>query len=405
VEPFGFVCADDTTTLDLESPYWKALSSAAPAPGHLPYRYAFSTGAPMYMRVPTPEEQERAEAAYGPLRTFKPLGKWSEGHERLVSTDPADEIKATDEIPAFFRDHRAIPGSPWNATAQPKLRTVPAGTGFSYTKAFEAAGRVWLLTPELLLIPADRVFPYKPSTFQGVTLEGDMKLPIAWIRSDAEKKLRREGESAFREAGEAWPSKTPVMLTGVEVKAGKETYYETREPGLWIQGTPGVSVARAVTELPQTIRSDEKWIEARIMAGTMVAYVGLRPVWSTLWSGGTGGIPIKGNDPKKYSTTQVGIFPIQWKERAATLSPDKGAATSFWFADVPHVQYVNAPMALHVAYWHGDFGNLRSAECLNVSTRDGEWLFNWTLPALPDGWGAVRPSPATGPSTRIVIRP
>jgi lipoprotein-anchoring transpeptidase ErfK/SrfK len=116
-------------------------------------------------------------------------------------------------------------------------------------------------------------------------------------------------------------------------------------------------------------------------------------------------VPIKGNDPVKYSTTQVGIFPVQWKDRVATLSPDKGAATSFWFADVPHIQYVLAPMAVHVAYWHGDFGNPRSAECLNVSSRDGEWLFNWTLPAVPEGWGAVRPSAAMGPSTRFVIRP
>src|SRR5262249_9001275 len=145
VEPVGYVCADDTTTFDFDSPYWKALASAAPKPGPRPYRYAFSTGAPMYSRVPTKEEQERAEWGMGPLRTFKSLGKWSYGHERLVLTDPADAIVATDEIPDFYRDHRSIAGSPWSPSALPKVKVVPNGSGFAYTKVFEAAGRTWLL--------------------------------------------------------------------------------------------------------------------------------------------------------------------------------------------------------------------------------------------------------------------
>jgi hypothetical protein len=41
---------------------------------------------------------------------------------------------------------------------------------------------------------------------------------------------------------------------------------------------------------------------------------------------------------------------------------------------------------------------------MNVSALDGAWLFGWTLPALPEGWGSVRPSKLMGPSTKIVIR-
>jgi hypothetical protein len=127
-------------------------------------------------------------------------------------------------------------------------------------------------------------------------------------------------------------------------------------------------------------------------------------VWTTLWSAGKGGVPVKGNDPKRYATTETGTFSFQWKDRVATMSPDKGAPTVFFFTDVPHIQYVHAPLALHVTYWHEDFGHLRSAECLNVSPIDGEWLFHWTLPELPAGWNSVRPSKLMGPSTKIVIR-
>jgi hypothetical protein len=405
VEPVGYVCADETTTFDFDSPYWKALASAAPKPGPWPYRYAFSTGAPMYMRVPTPQEQERAERGMGPLRTFKTLGKWSYGHERLVSTDPADTIVATDEIPEFFRDHRSIPGSPWNPAALPKLKVIPNGSGFAYAKAFEAAGRTWLLTPELLLVPADRAFPYKPSSFQGVALGGDVQLPLAWVRSDVEKKLRRQDDGTMQETGEVWTGKAHVPLTGNTLKINKITYHETREPKIWMAETDGVSVTRAATELPRTIGAQEKWIEARLLPGTMVAYVGLTPAWTTLWSGGKGGVPIPGRDPKFDATTEMGTFSFQWKDAVATMSPDKGAVSVFWFADVPHIQYVHAPLALHASYWHADFGYLRSAECLNLSPTDADWLFSWTLPALPAGWASVRPSKLMGASTKIVIRP
>lgn len=404
VEPFGYVCADDTTTFDFEGPYWKALSSLAPAPGPFPYRYAFSTGAPMYTRVPTKAEQESAERDLGPLRTFKSLGKWSEGHERLVATEPADAIKADSPIPDFFKDHQGVPGSPWNPRAKPNIRFVPNGSGFSYVKAFEADGRVWLLTPELLLVPADRVFPYKRDHFRGTKLEGDMQLPLAWVRGDKVKKLRREADGSFQATGEVWTGKVPVPLKGNDVLAGKVRHHETREPGVWIAESNDVSVVKPVTKLPSTVGPAEKWLDARLLPGTMVAYVGLTPVWTTLWSGGKGGVPVPGGDPKRDATTELGIFAFQWKDAVATMSPDKGPVTVFWFADVPHIQYVHAPLAMHVSYWHADFGFLRSAECLNLSPIDGEWLFDWTLPALPEGWGSVRPSKLTGPSTKIVIR-
>lgn len=66
------------------------------------------------------------------------------------------------------------------------------------------------------------------------------------------------------------------------------------------------------------------------------------------------------------------------------MSPDPCAPTVFWIADAPNIQYVKAPMALHVSYWHNN---------------------GVTRPTLPPGWNAVRPSKLTGPASRIVIRP
>jgi hypothetical protein len=404
VEPMGWVCADDTTTLDLETPYYKALAGLAPAPGPWPYKYVFSTGAPMYSRVPTKDEIFTAEHDLGPLRTFKSLGKWSYGHERLVSTDAADEIKATDPIPEYLKDHATVPGSPYNPHHKPQVRFVPNGSGFSYVKAFEAEGRVWLLTPELLVVPADRVFPYKRNHFKGQPLGGDVRLPVAWVRGAKVTKYKRGEDGSFQATTDSWTGKVAVPITSNVAVAGKVRYHETKESGVWIPETDDVSVVEPVDKLPRTIGPDEKWLDARLLPGTMTAYVGLEPVFTTLWSGGKGGVPRPGGNSKQDATTELGTFAFQWKDAVATMSPDKGAVTVFWFADVPHIQYVHAPLAMHVSFWHGDFGFLRSAECLNLSAQDGQWLFDWTLPALPEGWGSVRPSKATGPSTKIVIR-
>jgi hypothetical protein len=62
-------------------------------------------------------------------------------------------------------------------------------------------------------------------------------------------------------------------------------------------------------------------------------------------------------------------------------------------------------MAMHVAYWHENFGYPMSAECLNTSAKDGEWIFNFTLPTLPEGWGSVGAGRQNGPSTKINITP
>jgi hypothetical protein len=50
------------------------------------------------------------------------------------------------------------------------------------------------------------------------------------------------------------------------------------------------------------------------------------------------------------------------------------------------VQYFEGAYALHVAYWHDVFGTARSHGCVNLSPIDGQRIFSWTEPKLPEGW-------------------
>ena len=173
-------------------------------------------------------------------------------------------------------------------------------------------------------------------------------------------------------------------------------------PGVYVKGSY-VTVSWPRKKLPRAIKPGEKWIDARILPGTMTVYEGLRPIYVTMFSPGKGGLPVKGLDHTKYATTQTGYFRFEWKERVATMSNEKGEPKVLWFSDVPNIQYLRAPLAMHVAFWHEDFGNKKSAECLNVSPRDGRWLFQFTDPPLPKDWGAVRPGGGNGRSTPIMV--
>ncbi|HTJ85372.1 MAG TPA: L,D-transpeptidase [Polyangiaceae bacterium] len=415
IEPRGYVCDDDTATLDLDDPYYKVLEFSAPAAGVWPYRYAHSNGAPMYSRVPSPSEWPDAEKEYGPVNTWKPLGAWAKGHEELITNEP---IKATDEVPYFLKDgKRTAPGGHYD-TRVLVWKRIPPGSMLAYSRAFEMYGRVWLLTPDGMVVPADRVSDMKRSTFHGVHLdESEMHLPFAWNRTKGDLPIyKKDASGKMVPSGETFPMKSPVEITDGSIEKDDWVYYELRKrPGFFVGKTLDpkkqldveLSVTRAATTLPKGVSPDEKWIEVHTVPGTLTAYVGLTPVMTTLFSPGKGGPPLPTykfpEDHSKYATTALGTFPLEWKEHVATMSNEHGAPKVLWFTDVPNQQYLRAPLAMHVAYWHEDFGKRKSAECVNVSPIDGDWLFGWTLPRVPEGWNAVGAGQGNGESTPVIV--
>jgi hypothetical protein len=400
-DPYGFACLDSTTTLDLQSPLFAALAQAAPSrAATAPYRYAFSDNAPMYSRIPTPAQQLKIE---GPPERRKPVsaGPWARSHQELAVAEP---IKASDAVPGFLVGAAESPR--WG---KPVLRKwIPAGSMVAYSHAFEAEGRVWLLSPDLTLVPADRVRAFRPSTFHGVALAADgPHLPLAWARHTPVARYQRGEGGAFAEAGEKVPPRTWVQLTGERVEEGRRAFLATSQQGVWLLESD-VSVVRAREKLPASLGEQEKWIEVRIHTGTLVAYVGLTPVFASLVSPGAGGVAAYGSTNAqlvKASATPLGIYRMNWKTRAAAMSPEPGEPQKFWIADVPDTQYFRPPFALHTAYWHEDFGMPKSAGCVNVSPQDGKFLFSWTDPPIPEGWQGVAPSKEGGPGTMIVVVP
>ena len=402
VEPRGFVCKDRTVTLAPTPAFLAQAAATAPSPGPFPYRYALSNGTPMYNRVPTPDEARRRENPFGPAGKWQPLYRTLAAHEDLASPEP---IVASGATPPFL----TLGGLAAEGRIGLERQVIPLGSMLSFTRAFTAEGRTWLLSTDQTIVPADRVRAFRPSAFHGTRLDDETPLPLAWIRGKARSMFRRNAASALEKTTSDWPLRSHVALTGARIIEGGTRYLETRNRDA--KGSP-LYLAEAdatVVEVPEkplfALRPGKKTIYISITQGTLIAYEGLTPVFTTLISPGAGGVPEKGRDPVHASTTPLGTYTITFKDRAATMSPETGDNRSFWIADVPYTQYFNPPFALHASYWHERFGEPTSAGCVNLSPLDAQTMFEWSDPPVPAEWqGATGAgAPENGLTTTIVV--
>lgn len=406
IEPRGYVCRGKNVTLAPPPRFDAEARAIAPKPLPLPYGYALSGGAPMYNRIPSPEQQRRAERVLGKAGAFRPLVRQLAAHEDLADAEP---VAADDVAPAFVTDGEPLVEGRRDLVNQ----LIPLGSMLSFGAAYDVGGRTFLLSADLTLVPADRVRPFRPSSFHGAKLGPDLSLPIAWMRREARPKWRRLAPARFERTAEAWAARSFVRLTGTSEEQGGATWLETSDEDVggsgankWIAESDA-TIVRREAKLPFGVKPAQKWIVVRITQGTLVAYEGEEPVYATLVSPGAGGVPVPGQDPVKASTTPLGSYSITFKDRAATMSPDKDPANrTFWIADVPHTQYFAAPFALHAAYWHERFGEPTSAGCINLSPIDAQALFAWSDPVVPEGWSGATGAgaPENGGTTAVIVR-
>ncbi len=403
VKPYGFVCLDATSTLDAGERYVRGLALAVPSDAMLPFRFALSNGTPMYTRLPSRAEWEPRERFLGAPGTHAKLSWGNRGHEQLAGASPGEPSAA---VPFFLADGGSMSSEKPLGLVR---RHIPNGSMLAYTSSFEHEGRTFLLSTDGTVVPADRVRGFRESSFEGVELGSGLELPLVWIRKQPAPKLRRAADGSLAETGESWPLRGHVALDpgAALVEDDGRSYLVTAERDA--QGEPlfiaeaKATLVRPRDTLPIGVTEDDKWVHVSITKGALVAYEGRRAVFATLVSPGAGGVPMRGKDPVKMSTTPLGVFRVTYKHRAATMSPEKGENRKFWIADVPYTQYFDAPFALHTAYWHENFGEGMSAGCVNLSPRDGRRLFGWTDPKVPEGWNGAGAGGVNGKGTFVVI--
>ncbi|WP_437592511.1 L,D-transpeptidase [Sorangium sp. So ce1000] len=370
VEPRGYVCVDgERATLDTADPVRQALVPHAPLSDRpLPYRYGESLGLKRLLRI---------DGFDAPA--------WPQGiHDlRHMEVRPRSSVAWTEEV--------------------------------------EAGGTTWLWTSDLTFVPKEKVKPYEPTTFQGVVLGAEARLPIAFFRRKARPKYRLTDGGQPAKTDAVWERLGQVGLTGRSKRIRGLTYLETRDDGHWVLERDAVVVrprrARnpwgrpirlggepAQADGPRNTSPRNTWIEIAALDGWLIAYEDDRPVFATLISAGR-----KGAEERERaepfvppSTTPLGQYSIGRKWVTKTLITPHVDDDDWIEAEVPWSQHFFSKYLLHAAYWHDRWGDGQSGGCVNLSPADAQWLFHWTEPAVPEEWYAVQAT-RDDPSTRLVI--
>jgi hypothetical protein len=370
VVPRGFVCRGPASTLARDDPRALAAREALPDPNAaLPFRVGTSLGAPRYLRIPTRAEQRTVEKGLD-----EHLARSPGADDKLADASEA-EPAGVGPSAAFLR-YQAARGPQKSLLAE---RDAPAGMRLAWAREFDAEGRTWLETPDLALIPKDKVRVAKPRELHGVDLRRDREfaLPLAFLWLGDAPKLEADASGRIVDRGDIWPRHAFVPVTGELARVRGVSYYPTRDGHLL--KPESATLLRARSGRPAGVGPTDKWVSVRITWGTLVAYEGDTPVFATAISPGVDGI-----GPGDHATRR-GLYRIGWKMRSYDMSgEDHGVAWTV--KDVPWVAYYKGNYALHGAWWHDGFGRPMSHGCINLPPEDARFLFEWLDPALPEGW-------------------
>ena len=372
VEPEGYVCRGKSVTFDRFHPVVEALARR-PDRGGLPFDYVTSRAQTpvLYGRIPTQAEQRAAEPDLAHhLRKHRAT-------QRDKDFVPLPEPGPVPNVLLYGRPAPGLFGDKPRSDGDVVLGKAGIRSGFALIAQFEEDGRRFGLTTELAVLPLDRTRWVRPSSFEGIRLDEEVSLPVAFVLK------RRATRYAKDEHGR--------MVAGAPLGHREAVPLKEGASGTFLEATDGSFVrAEDVRQIPRMTRRPtwaspgRRWIDVSLLRQSLVAYEGDRPVFATLVSTGAGGI----GDPKETHATIQGVFLIHTKHVTATMDGDD-AGDEFDLRDVPFVQYSHEGFALHAAYWHDDFGTPRSHGCVNLAPKDAAFLFGFTTPEVPEAWHAA----------------
>lgn len=168
-----------------------------------------------------------------------------------------------------------------------------------------------------------------------------------------------------------WPAPNKLTFTPSQAWDFKTTVTVSLAAGR--QSLRGVSGSYMENEVVSTFETGiYKKIDVNLATQTLTLLEGGTPIFSCLVSSGKSG----------YSTP-TGDFSVYAKDRVAAMSSAQDAVEFYYIPDVPYVMWFNGNYSIHGAYWHNDFGNVRSHGCVNVSVSSGEFIFDWAPVGTP----------------------
>jgi hypothetical protein len=327
VYPRGVVCMDQGASLDLKHPALAAPPPNLEAP--LPFGY-------MRTRTRTPVLEPTAAGA-------RPVGELMP--RAAVAVLGATRVKA------------------------------PDGQGLSASVLTD--GRV---------IATNILEPIREVSAQGVELEDAKSLPLGFIVKDhvvpiklVDKKV--EPQSSI--------DRGRVELTGKFHTRNNERYWALQD-GSYVRNRD-ITLIHRRDKFPDFVKDDTRWIDVSVVACTLVAYEGKKPVFATLIN--TGEDRSGGTQSTRQGTFTTDAKYVIAPPGAGPFDPQAEVR------DVPWALRLSSGQFLAAGYWIPRFGILHGTGHILLAPADARWLWRWVGGEVPDGWmGADLP-----PEKRLTV--
>jgi len=353
----GFVSWGGVARLDWGYPTVRAASRRPNLKTALPYRYAFVRAVlPMYLRVPTAEEQKASEFKLqehldwykenGATADKVRLGAWDVAIDDRGVPIPGKRLgelglgknseelgpgvllggdTEEDPIPFWLADgKRHIPNIsdfkvPEYAVFADRARR---HTGLALVGSFatgpESLERRFAITTDLRMAPHTKIKADMGSPWHGLELTDEFTLPVAFIRTQGAKAYHISKNKA--QPAEELEYRSVHALVGTMRTAEGVKYYRPKDKRWLSQLDVGLALPPA--SWPEDAEKGKKWIEISIANQTLILWEGKRPVYVTLVSTGQAGL----DDPKKTTATVRGVFKIRNKHITAMMDSNEGSS-------------------------------------------------------------------------------
>ncbi len=396
VDTRGFVCSTDGLRLEGWEEYRDASAPHLPwFDSILPYDYAHvkSNDLPGYNRFPTDDEQKQVAKWLAERRAIleaqiaaieKALA------EGTVIPDPYD-IKAEVENPDGTVETVKVDDA---YTQDVEEGPVPTEIPFTFVekiflrgfyvsvegKAFGGGSAYWK-TLRGLYIKSGALQIVEPPTSHGAVLGGDLALPVGIvIRKEVAVWGSEDGGATLKPMKPLTWKRFDVLPIVESLTAKNGAFYDVGGGRYVRQGD--VRRVDEATPPPMVKEPWQRWIDVDVGRQVLLAYEGSTPVYVALVSTGREKQNIEFQTPR-------GIHTVLSKHVTSTMDNLYATDGPYAIEDVPWTMYFFSSYAIHGAFWHNGFGQVRSHGCINLSPWDARWIFMWADPQLPAGWHSV----------------
>ncbi len=321
IAPRGYVCTEKSATLDENHPTLKVMALRAQQDKALPYVYARTTS------------------------TTSLFKKAQRKGVELSGRVPRNTVMA-------------IVGS-WTA---PDESHEPQRLGLRMDGRF---------------VRADDLEAAQGSSFRGVSLN-DVDLPTAYVVRRGVYHYEINEETQTQQKLEKLDYHEHLGLTGKRATIKEKSFWQEKD-GSWVRHQD-VTVVRGRHQFPDFVKPGVKWLDISVITGTLTAYEGDSPQYSTLVSVGRDRM----GDPEITASTPRGNFRIVEKHLTRRAHDSEAS-----LLDAPWAFKLENGTWLYASPRHNRFGIEHTDGALEVSPQDGAHIFAFMGPELPEGGNSL----------------